>query len=114
MSLLGFLDPLLPPPHPPLLPSLDDRPAVKAASCLSFLGFVGDFIAFQLALSLIASMRFVEDKELPSRVDVTDIVEMKVSYARGLEPRMIDMKSSLFIDLLIEAKSSCIVWSLIK
>jgi hypothetical protein len=114
MSLLGFLDPLLPSPRPPLLPSLDDRPAVKAASCSSFLGFMGDFIAFQSALLQIASMRFVGDKELPSRVDVTDIAKMKVSYARGLEPRMIDMKSSLFIDPPIGDKSSHIVWSLIK
>jgi len=63
---------------------------------------------------LIASIRLIGDKELPSRVDVVDITEMKVSYERHIEPRMIVVKSLLFIDLPIKAKSLCIVWNLIK
>ena len=87
---------------------------VNAVSCLSFLDFMGDLIAFRLASSQIASMRLLGDRELLRRVDVADIAEIKVSYERGMDQRIIKAKSSLFIDLPIKAKSLCIVLNLIK
>ena len=75
---------------------------------------MGVLIAFRSASSPVASMRLVGDSELPSKVDVADMAEIKVSYERGIEPRMIEVKSSSLIDLPIEAKSSCIVCNLIR